>query len=211
MATTMTMGSKEMDEAGIAKVIFRKVLDDVTLVDDERYSIYVNSYVNSKGKVLLTWRRYEEGREDEGYYQLECHLVPPKWYVAEKWVGPSNWEEQTVYEMVIIPPQSRYLLPPEYRVPASRLGLSVRCLYFERLGKIEVDELQRPPRGRVVAQWSDGFSQDGWFKNVLLRRQRKAKAHELILERTWMPRPGYAGSGKQVYSISEVLMKGDEG
>jgi hypothetical protein len=181
-------------QAASAKTIYREVLGSITSIDTDRYSYYINA----RRRKLAKWRLYNE-RADEGYYEMVLELAPPSFYVYEQWIPIANgWQEVTVYEVAILPP--RYPLPPGYKTPATEIGLQVRCVYLEKLGRVEIDENFRGPRGRVVAQWTDFHSYDGFFENTLHLR----RAHEsvLVLQKVWKARFGYAGSGRQVYLIT---------
>jgi len=184
-------------------IIYHHLLGSVTRIDEEEYTLYAN--MNTK-KRIATWRRHpcsQENPQEEGYYEMTLQVSPPRFYIHEEWHGPSAWEEETVYRLILLPP--RYPPPDSRWFDARKLGINARCVYLQDvMGKVEIDENFRGPRGRVVARWTDFHSYAGWFENTLHLR----KAYEFVLERAWKPRRFYAGSGRQVYLITVEEVRG---
>jgi hypothetical protein len=183
-------GVREMEGVAKAKVVYHEQLYDITIIDERDY----DHYINGRSIPIVFWRR---GEDDDGYYEMALELIRPAMYIREKWVGiRSAWQETTIYKLQIMPP--RYLHESD-GVPVEQIGLRVACVYWEQMGKVELDELHRlPTRGRKVAMWYDMHGLGGRFKNTL----RKTRTSAIILEREWLPRVGYCWSEKQLYLIT---------
>jgi hypothetical protein len=128
-------------------------------------------------------------------------IGPPALYVRETAVPiHTNWQEKTIWRLKLVPP--KYPPVEGYNIPVSQLGLDVRCVYLEKLNKVELDvrdELNIPDTESLqpVIIWYDEHSYDGRFENTLT----KAGKGQFVLERVWKPRIGYCGSAKQTYLI----------
>jgi hypothetical protein len=183
----------EMEESPVAYVdiIYHKLLGDVTSIDEEEYTLYANMNAKRIAKRVAVWRR--------GHYDMMLQVSPPRFYIHEEWHGPSAWEEETVYRLILLPP--RYPPPNSRWFDARKLGINARCVYLQDvMGKVEVDEVDKiPKRGRKIAAWFDEYSYGGKFENVL---KRVGNGRVFVLTRTWVPRFGYSGSAKQIYLIT---------
>jgi hypothetical protein len=182
--------SKTLDRVAFAKVIFHEQLRDITTIDGDEYG----QYIYGRRRRIWDWKRVR----DNGYYQMTLEISPPAVYVDSTWVNTEpgySWQEETIYKLVFQPPQEP---EPEGYFDAKKLGIQARCVYYMKLGRVEID-VGGVPKGTKLMRWFDDFGCDGRFENILRKVRR---TNMLVLERIWQPRLGYCGSEHQVYLIT---------
>jgi hypothetical protein len=179
----------------VYRTIYHSQLGQVYDVDEE-YRIYANS----KTKQVAEWTTFEE--EDLRVTNVLEVSAVGLLFVSRSWesLEPGNlWEEKEVALLKIVPPAEPDPEPRSLYFDATKLGLSVECIYLEELGQVKIVGRQMT-KGRKIATWYDDYNNSGCFRNELYSVRRKRQ--QLLLERTWEAWWPYSGSGKQIYVIS---------